>query len=62
VAITYEHTAPPFNPYARISPDTTQETGALRGRGLLLLQRLAATRDYAYVYGRNRIRLALKPS
>jgi serine/threonine-protein kinase RsbW len=32
VTITYEDTAPPFNPYARISPDTTQEIGNLRGR------------------------------
>jgi len=62
VTITYEDTAPPFNPYARLSPDTTLEIGRLGGRGVLLLQRLAATRDYAYLYGRNRIRLALKPS
>lgn len=59
VAVSYEDTAPPFNPYARASPDTTQEIGKLGGRGVLLLQRLSATRDYAYLYGRNRIRLAL---
>ena len=62
VTVTYEDTAPPFNPYARDSPDTTQEIGKLRGRGVLLLQRLAGTGDYAYLYGRNRIRLALKPN
>lgn len=61
VTITYEDTAPPFNPYARSSPDTTQEIGKLRGRGVLLLQRLAASGDYAYLYGRNRIRLAFNP-
>jgi serine/threonine-protein kinase RsbW len=61
VTIDYEDTAPPFNPYARDSPDTTQEIGKLRGRGVLLLQRLAASGDYAYLYGRNRIRLALNP-
>jgi anti-sigma regulatory factor (Ser/Thr protein kinase) len=61
VTITYEDTAPPFNPYARESPDTTQEIGKLRGRGVLLLQRLAASGDYAYVYGRNRILVGLNP-
>lgn len=61
VTITYEDTAPPFNPYARDSPDTTQEIGKLHGRGVLLLQRLAASGDYAYLYGRNRLRLGLNP-
>jgi serine/threonine-protein kinase RsbW len=61
VTMTYEDTAPPFNPYARSSPDTTQEIGKLRGRGVLLLQRLAASGDYAYLYGRNRIRLEFNP-
>jgi len=60
VSVSYEDTAPPFNPYARSSPDTTQEIGKLVGRGVLLLQRLAATRDYAYLYGRNCIRIGLK--
>lgn len=61
VTITYEDTAPPFNPYARDSPDTTLEIGKLHGRGVLLLQRLAASGDYAYLYGRNRLRLGLNP-
>ena len=30
------------------------------GLGVLLTRELAATRDYAYLFGRNRIRLALK--
>ena len=59
VALSYEDTAPPFNPYGHVSPDTTQEIGKLGGRGVLLLQRLSATRDYAYLYGRNCVRLAL---
>ena len=61
VTIEYEDTAPPFNPYARESPDTTQEIGKLRGRGVLLLQRLAANGDYAYLYGRNRILVGFNP-
>ncbi len=63
VCVTYEDTAPPFNPYARLpgeSPDTTLEMPKIGGLGVLLTRELAATRDYAYLFGRNRIRLALK--
>lgn len=63
VCVTYEDTAPPFNPYARLpgkSPDTTLEMRKIGGLGVLLTRELAATRDYAYLFGRNRIRLALK--
>lgn len=60
--VTYEDTAPPFNPYARLPlgrPDTTAEMRKIGGLGVLLTKELAATRDYAYVFGRNLIRLAL---
>ena len=57
VTITYEDTAPPFNPYAHVAGYHAGDRQA-RGRGVLLLQRLAASGDYAYLYGRNRIRLA----
>jgi serine/threonine-protein kinase RsbW len=63
VQVTYEDTAPPFNPYARLPvtpPDTTVEMRKIGGLGLLLTKELAATRDYSYVFGRNRIRLTLK--
>lgn len=63
VRVTYEDTAPPFNPYARLptkSPDTTAEMRKIGGLGVLLTKELAKTQDYAYVFGRNRIRLALK--
>ena len=63
VRVTYEDTAPPFNPYARLpgkSPDTTHEMRKIGGLGVLLTRELAATRDYAYLFGRNRIRLALR--
>ncbi len=62
VRVTFEDTAPPFNPYARLpeeSPDNTVEMRKIGGLGVLLTRELAATRDYAYLYGRNCIRLRL---
>jgi anti-sigma regulatory factor (Ser/Thr protein kinase) len=62
VRMTYEDTAPPFNPYAGLaaqSPDATLEMRKLGGLGVLLTREMAASRDYAYVFGRNRIRLTL---
>jgi anti-sigma regulatory factor (Ser/Thr protein kinase) len=53
--LTYEDSAPPFNPYGS-APDAVPEIGGL---GVLLTRKLAASREYAYLYGRNRIRLAL---
>ncbi len=61
VRIAYEDVAPPFNPYARISevaPDTPIESRRVGGLGVFLTKELAATYDYAYVFGRNRIDLA----
>lgn len=60
--VTYEDTAPPFNPYARLPvapPDTTGEMRKIGGLGVLLTKELAHRRDYAYLFGRNRIRLTL---
>ena len=55
--ITYEDTAPPFNPFARLpATDVQHKVGGL---GVLLTRELAAGRDYAYVFGRNRVRLTL---
>ena len=59
VAVSYEDNAPPFNPYVRSSPDTTVQIRTPGGRGLVLLQRLSLAPDYAYLFGRNCIRLAL---
>jgi anti-sigma regulatory factor (Ser/Thr protein kinase) len=62
VRVTYEDTGPPFNPYAHLEAKSPDATGVMRkigGLGVLLTKELAATRDYAYVFGRNRIRLAL---
>ena len=62
VHVTYEDTAPPFNPYALFggTPDTTLSLRKVGGLGVLLTRELASTRDYAYLFGRNRIRLTLK--
>jgi anti-sigma regulatory factor (Ser/Thr protein kinase) len=62
LSLTYEDTAPPFNPYGTppdAPPDTTVKMRKIGGLGVLLTRRLAASREYAYLYGRNRIRLAL---
>jgi len=65
VQVVYEDKAPPFNPYARLPedpPDTTLELRKIGGLGVLLTKELAASRDYAYLFGRNRIRLTLAQS
>lgn len=62
VQVIYEDKAPPFNPYARLSEpvvDTTVSMRKIGGLGVLLTKELAASRDYAYLFGRNRIRLTL---
>lgn len=54
VRVTYEDTALPFNPLAyRV------EMGKVGGLGVLLTRELAAEREYAYLFGRNRIRLSV---
>jgi serine/threonine-protein kinase RsbW len=55
VSVTYEDTAPPFNPYARLVEPGLKPGGL----GVLLTKELSASRDYAYLFGRNCIRLAL---
>lgn len=65
VQLVYEDKAPPFNPYARLrdeSPDITLQLRKVGGLGVLLTKELATTRDYAYLFGRNRIRLTLAPA
>lgn len=62
LTLTYEDTAPPFNPYGTppdAPPDTTVKMRKIGGLGVLLTRKLATSREYAYLYGRNRIRLAL---
>ena len=66
VRVTYEDTAPPFNPFAYLpaagpeaGPETTLESRKIGGLGVLLARELSSMREYAYVFGRNRIRLQL---
>jgi len=62
VSLSYEDAAPPFNPYGTppdAPPDTTVKMRKIGGLGVLLTRKLAASREYAYLYGRNRIRLTL---
>ena len=62
VRVTYEDTCRPFNPFAHLpakGPDTTLEMRKIGGLGVLLARELSNVREYAYVFGRNRIRLQL---
>jgi|SRR3954451_7712878 serine/threonine-protein kinase RsbW len=52
--VTYEDTAPPFNPLVH-----PVQTGKIGGLGVLLARELATAREYAYLFGRNRLRLAV---
>lgn len=59
--IVYEDTAPPFNPYAWLASASRGEVPERKpgGLGILLTRELAASREYAYVFGRNSIRLGM---
>ena len=62
--VTYEDSAPPFNPYVGLpefAPESTLRSRKIGGLGVLLTRKLANSRDYAYLYGRNRIRLEFLP-
>jgi serine/threonine-protein kinase RsbW len=62
VSLAYEDNAPPFNPFSRARREMLEalaETRREGGLGVLLAQGLTASADYAYVFGRNRIRLKL---
>lgn len=65
VRVVYEDAGPPFNPYAWLATATSAGPRPLRrpgGLGILLTKELAASRDYAYVFGRNSIRLGMRLS
>jgi serine/threonine-protein kinase RsbW len=62
VSLTYEDRAPAFNPFARATREMLEalaETRREGGLGVLLAHGLTASADYAYLFGRNRIRLTL---
>ncbi len=62
VSLCYEDNAPPFNPFSRATREMLEALAPTRregGLGVLLANSLASSTDYAYVFGRNRIRLRL---
>ena len=62
VELTYEDRAAPFNPFAPGTHDMLQALSSMRregGLGVLLAQGLTARAEYAYLFGRNRIRITL---
>jgi serine/threonine-protein kinase RsbW len=62
VAVDYEDSAPPFNPFGRPPGELRAPTphGHVEGGlGVILANALASSVDYAYVFGRNRIRLEI---
>jgi anti-sigma regulatory factor (Ser/Thr protein kinase) len=62
IRMTYEDRAAPFNPFAAATRELLEAlAGAPRegGLGVLLAHGLTTQSEYAYLFGRNRIRLAL---
>ena len=62
VSLCYEDAAPPFNPFSSATREMLEALAPSRkegGLGVLLANSLTASADYAYVFGRNRIRLTL---
>lgn len=62
ISLMYEDRAPPFNPFARATRELLEalaETRREGGLGVLLAHGLTSSADYAYLFGRNRIRLTL---
>jgi anti-sigma regulatory factor (Ser/Thr protein kinase) len=62
VGLTYEDFAPPFNPFAPERREMLEALAQSRregGLGVILAQGLASRVEYAYLFGRNRIRLAI---
>ncbi len=61
VALTYEDTGPPFDPFAaaEAAEPTTTDDFVPGGLGLILIARLASDVGYARAGGRNRISLVM---
>jgi serine/threonine-protein kinase RsbW len=62
ISFVYEDVAAPFNPFAastRERLDRLARTGREGGLGVILAQGLSASAEYAYLFGRNRIRATL---
>jgi serine/threonine-protein kinase RsbW len=62
ISLDYEDNAPPFNPFSRERRDLLEalaETRREGGLGVLLAHGLTASAEYAYLFGRNRIRVKM---
>jgi len=62
VRLTYEDHAPPFNPFAEgaaMAPAEPAEGTRVGGLGVHLTRTFTGDPDYAYLFGRNRLRLAM---
>ncbi|MEO8103202.1 MAG: ATP-binding protein [Betaproteobacteria bacterium] len=62
VTLTYLDKAPAFNPFGillRPSLEGSIEQRKVGGLGVLLANELTAAAEYAYLFGRNRLRMAL---
>lgn len=62
IRMSYEDRAPPFNPFAAATREMLEALAHSRregGLGVLLAHGLTVDNDYAYLFGRNRIRLTL---
>lgn len=61
VTITYLDQCPPFNPLAvsKAQLDLPLDERKIGGLGIYLTTEMTMASDYAYVYGRNRLRLVL---
>ena len=63
ISLVYEDHAPPFNPFPQDREAIVHEIEKERtegGLGVILMHDLAATAQYAYLFGRNRIHLTLE--
>ena len=62
ISLDYEDNAPPFNPFSQERRDLLEalaETRREGGLGVLLAHGLTASAEYAYLFGRNRIRVKM---
>lgn len=61
ISVTYLDLGPPFNPLAmsRAQLDVPLDERKIGGLGVYLATELTVASDYAYMYGRNRLRLVL---
>lgn len=62
VSLTYEDRSGPFNPFASTTREMLEalaETRREGGLGVILAHGLTTSSEYAYLFGRNRIRLTL---